>query len=344
MTDINQFDYYLPESLIAQRPAPTRSDSRLMRVDRGHNAIEHTQFQKFPELLHPGDTLVLNRTRVFPARLMAKRATGGSIELLLIRSEGEGVWIAMIKGIARLDGGETLNVGDGEVTLTEKLEGGTARLRFASEREVKRLTEKFGQAPLPPYIRREGAIADDEDKERYQTTYADADGSCAAPTAGLHFTEEILTDIQNRGIEIVKIIHHVGPGTFRPIKSDTIEEHKMDAERLEIPTSAADALNRAKSENRRVIAVGSTVTRALESAVGDNGEIRAGGQETSLYITPGHRFKMVDALLTNFHLPKSTLLVLVSAFAGHRLIMRAYEAAKCEKYRFFSYGDAMFIE
>lgn len=344
MTSVDLFDYTLPESLIAQRPNSDRSGSRLMLLDRKNGGIRHSGFSSFPELLNQGDTLVLNNTKVFPARLMAKRKSGGNVEVLLIRRHDGSVWDAYVGGLKRIKPGESLLIGDGEAELLEKLDGGIARFRFDSESEVERLTASFGQIPLPPYIKRDGGRTDESDRERYQTVYAKASGSCAAPTAGLHFTDEILKQIIGRGVQVIEITLHVGPGTFKPVKSDSIEDHIMDREHYEISVEAARAINEAKNEGRRIIAVGSTVTRTLESAVLKNGSVEPGSGSTSLYITPGFKFKVVDAIVTNFHLPKSTLLILVSAFAGRDHTLKAYQEAIRERYRFYSYGDAMFIE
>lgn len=344
MTSLDLFDYPLPENLVAQRPAEKRDASRLMLLNRNNGGLTHKGFNSFPDLLKNGDVLVINTTKVFPARLLTRRETGAKVELLLVRRHGPAQWEAYVGGLKKIREGEALLIGDGRVLLTEKLERGMARFSFESESEELRLIEKFGQVPLPPYIRRPNGKTDDDDRERYQTVYATNPGSCAAPTAGLHFTEDVLKAIRAKGVQVVDIILHVGPGTFKPVKVDAIENHNMDQEQYEIHKTTAQAVNEAKASGRRVIAVGSTVTRALEGAVSQSGLVQAGGGSTSLYITPGFPFRVVDALLTNFHLPKSTLLILVSAFAGREFILKAYEEAVKEKYRFYSYGDAMFIE
>lgn len=344
MTSVNLFNFSLPESLIAQRPAGDRSSSRLMLLNKKNGAIRHTRFSSFPDMLDRGDTLVLNNTKVFPARLMAKRISGAKVEILLIRQHDGSVWDAYVRGLKKIKPGEILLIGDGKAELVEKLEGGIGRFRFDSGQDVERLTANFGLVPLPPYIKRPGGQTDESDQERYQTVYAKAKGSCAAPTAGLHFSDKILKQIIAKGIQVIEITLHVGPGTFKPVKSDNIEDHNMDREHYEISDKSANAINEAKTSGRRVIAVGSTVTRALESAVSQNGSIEPGAGSTSLYITPGFKFQMVDALLTNFHLPKSTLLILVSAFARRDNALKAYQEAIRERYRFYSYGDAMFIE
>lgn len=343
MTGINLFDYDLPEELIAQRPAPRREESRLMALDRRTGAVTHATFGAFPGLLKEGDLLVINTTKVFAARLAARRSSGGSVEILLTRRRGEAAFEAMVRGLAKVRPGEALIVGDGEVTLVEKLPESKAVVDFGSGAKAERLIEKFGGVPLPPYIRREYGVGDEADRERYQTVFAREPGSCAAPTAGLHFTDAILDEIKSKGVEVAEVTLHVGPGTFRPVKAETIEDHVMDAEPYDIPRKTSDAINCAKAGGRRVAAVGSTVTRAIESAATADGCVRPGPGETSLYITPGFRFLITDAMLTNFHLPKSTLLILVSAFAGREAVMKAYEEAVREKYRFFSYGDAMFV-
>jgi S-adenosylmethionine:tRNA ribosyltransferase-isomerase len=344
MTDLSLFDYPLPSELIAQRPAPTRDGARLMTLDRATGGIAHKSFVDLPDLLRPDDLLVLNTTQVIPARLRAKRATGGAVELLLARRIGDGAYEAMARPMARLNEGERLTVGDDiPVVFARRLDGGLCLIRFGDDETAVRAARTVGDVPLPPYIRRPQGRADDDDRERYQTLFADQPGSCAAPTAGLHFTQAILDRIGARGIERATVTLHVGPGTFRPVSVADIEEHRMDAENYEISEAAAEAVNAAKRAGRRIVAVGSTATRALESAADATGIVRPGANETRLYITPGYRFRVVDGIVTNFHLPKSTLLILVAAFAGREATLAAYEAAVREKYRFFSYGDAMFI-
>jgi len=347
MTSVDLYDYHLPERLIAQRPAAKREDSRLMTMNRSTGAIGHQTFGAFPNLLCEGDLLVLNRTKVFPARLPARRATGAKLEVLLVHEREPGLWEAMVRGLGKMKKDERFYVGDGGAQLAGKLDGGLALVRFAPEVDVARLIERFGTVPLPPYIRRESGQADDADVDRYQTVFAKQSGSSAAPTAGLHFTGEILGALRRKGVFIAEVLLHTGPGTFRPVKTQAIEDHVMDAEYYEISPDVADAINAAKREGRRVVAVGSTVTRALETAAGDEGaagRVTPGSGRTALYIAPGFVFRAVDALLTNFHLPRSTLLILVSAFAGRELVMKAYEAAIGAEYRFYSYGDAMFLE
>lgn len=341
--DIRDFDYHLPEELIAQRPPEERGASRLMALERNGGRLVHTRFERFPEFLRPGDALVINTTKVFPARLSGRRATGGAVEILLTRRGGPAEWTAMTRGLGKARPGEALTIGDGRATVTEKLEDGMAVLRFSSETEAERIIKEFGAVPLPPYIRRPEGRDDETDRERYQTIFAEAPGSCAAPTAGLHFSEKILAAVRDKGCAVEKITLHVGPGTFRPVRTERIEDHVMYPERFEVSERAAGSINRAREAGGRIVAVGSTVTRALESAADDEGRIRPGAGETGLYIRPGYRFRAVDALLTNFHLPRSTLLILVCAFAGRETVLRAYEEAAARGYRFYSYGDAMLI-
>jgi S-adenosylmethionine:tRNA ribosyltransferase-isomerase len=344
MTRLDLFDFDLPERLIAQRPADRREDSRLMKVDRRTGSIfHHPSFRSFPDLLHSGDVLVINQTRVIPARLPGRRTTGGAVELLLVRPEGNGVWIAMVRGMKKLKPTESILIGDGECRFVETVGEGLARITFASQADSIRLMTMFGDTPLPPYILRPGGKADDADRERYQTLFAKTPGSCAAPTAGLHFSQSILDALEQKGIGIAPVELHVGPGTFRPVKSETIEEHWMDEEPYHIPDSTAALIDATKQRGGRVVAVGSTVTRTLESAATEEGRVAAGAGATSLYVIPGYRFKVVDALLTNFHLPKSTLLILISAFMRRDHALAAYGEAIDQEYRFFSYGDAMFI-
>jgi S-adenosylmethionine:tRNA ribosyltransferase-isomerase len=333
----SDFTYELPEELIAQEPRE-RGRSRMMIVEG--DAIRHARFDQFPEQLHSGDVLVLNDTRVIPARLFArpKGQMKNPIEFLLTRRREAKTWEAWCKPAKRVRPGDVVTFTD---TLTaevlEKLEEGTVVIRFrGSEEEI----ERAGVPPLPPYIRRE--VPRPSDREAYQTVYAAERGAIAAPTAGLHFTREILDRIAARGVEIVRITLHVGIGTFKPVKVDDIAQHRMDAERYEISADAAARLNEAIETRRRIVAVGTTTVRTLESAI-RKGRFQPGWDETSIFIAPGFEFQVVDALLTNFHLPESTLLMLVSAFAGMEVMRRAYAAAVAERYLFYSYGDCMFI-
>ncbi|VAX18210.1 S-adenosylmethionine:tRNA ribosyltransferase-isomerase [hydrothermal vent metagenome] len=343
MTSTDLFDYELPENLIAQRPLEKRDQSRMMILARETRKITDGMFTSFPDYLRKGDTLVINTTKVFPARLLGSRKTGGKVEALLIRGWGNGLWSAMIGGLKKLNRGETIYFGDGEAFVKEKHSGGYALLQFESEKESIRLTQRFGDIPLPPYINRPGSVADKADKKRYQTVFADSIGSCAAPTAGLHFTDEALTLIQAHGVRVAEVVLHVGPGTFRPVRASNIEDHEMDAEAFHVPEETVKMIEETKNNGGRVVAVGSTSTRALESLSVADGKTLPCSGSTRLFITPGYRFKLVDAMLTNFHLPKSTLLMLVCAFARREFVLRAYAHAVSEKYRFFSYGDAMLI-
>ncbi len=341
--DIELFDFNLPQNLIAQQPAIKRDLSRLMAVDINGTAISDHGFENFPDFLRDGDLLVINETKVFSARLDCYRKSGGKVELLLVRRLGNGSWKGMARGLGKLKAGETLNVGDTEISFIGRHEHGYGEFNFGSDIEVARITEKYGSTPIPPYIQRERGAADIDDIERYQTVFAKETGSCAAPTAGLHFTDKILESISNKGVAIIPITLHVGPGTFRPISTQRIEDHAVDAEWCVIPESSANAVNLAKREGRRVVAVGSTVTRTLEGSATKTGAVTAGAGLVDIYITPGFRFNVVDALLTNFHLPKSSLLVLISSFAGRDLTMSAYRIAIEREYRFYSYGDATFF-
>ena len=331
------FSYELPEELIAQEPRE-RGKSRMMIVDPP--AIRHSRFDAFPEQLGAGDVLVLNDTRVIPARLFAKPKgqMKNPIEFLLTRRRDEKTWEAWCKPARRVRVGDVVTFTDAlTAEVLEKLDAGTVVIRFRGDAgEI----ERAGVPPLPPYIRRE--VPRDSDRESYQTVYAAERGAIAAPTAGLHFTNEILERIAARGVEIVRVTLHVGIGTFKPVKADDVRDHVMDAERYEISADAARRLNDAMREKRRIVAVGTTTVRTLESAM-RKGTFEAGWDETSIFITPGYEFRAVDALLTNFHLPESTLIMLVSAFAGIETIRRAYAEAVRERYLFYSYGDCMFL-
>lgn len=341
--NISEFDFELPEGLIAQEPSKDRDRSRLMVVDRKSGLIEHRLFFEIIDYLKPGDLLVINDTKVIPARLMGVKGTGGRAEVFLLEKDDkeENNWECLVGG-KRIRPGVMIEFDDnlkGEVL--EEVGDGRFKIRFHSDRPFEKVLEEVGQVPLPPYIKRgEGQEAD---KERYQTVFADKKGAVAAPTAGLHFTEALLEKIKEKGIDIATVTLHVGPGTFLPVRVENIEEHRMLPERYEISTASAEKINRAKAEGRRVIAVGSTSMRTLEAAAEDNGFVKEGRGRTSIFIYPGYSFKMVDALVTNFHLPKSTLIMLVSAFAGRELIFKAYREAIEQKYRFYSYGDAMMI-
>jgi S-adenosylmethionine:tRNA ribosyltransferase-isomerase len=332
------FSYDLPNALIAQEPRE-RGRSRMMVVTS--TGIEHRTFDEFPDLLLPGEVLVINDTRVIPARLFArpKGHMKKPIELLLTRQREAMIWEAWCKPAKRIRTGDVLTFSDElSARVLEKLEDGTVVVRFEGDAEE---IERVGVPPLPPYIER--PTPRESDREAYQTVYAAERGAIAAPTAGLHFTREILDRIAARGVDIVRITLHVGIGTFKPVKVDDISQHKMDPERYEINAEAAATLNRALDERRRIIAVGTTSVRTLESALREHDRFRAGRAETTLFITPGFRFRAVDALLTNFHLPESTLLMLVSAFAGMETVRAAYREAIAHGYLFYSYGDCMFL-
>lgn len=362
---ISDFDFQLPEELIAQEPLPDRSASRLLHLRRDTGDYEDRKFAEFPRLLRPSDLLVVNSSRVFPARLFGRRSglhaqplsprnpaskdfLHGRVEVLLTRQLGPLEWQALVRPGRKIGVGERIGFGEQnelEAEVVARGEFGERKLRFSPVPDFFALVEKLGHVPLPPYIARPDRS---EDRERYQTVYArpDARGSVAAPTAGLHFTPQILEQIRERGIEVAEIILHVGLGTFQPVHVENVEEHKMHRESFCIPDAAAAQIDRARQEGRRIVAVGTTTVRTLEYAAQQNADgcIRPGSGEADIFIYPGFRFRAVDALLTNFHLPQSTLLMLVSAFAGRENILRAYEHAVKERYRFFSYGDCMFIE
>ncbi|WP_195576011.1 tRNA preQ1(34) S-adenosylmethionine ribosyltransferase-isomerase QueA [Paenibacillus sp. 1001270B_150601_E10] len=340
--DVNQFDFYLPEELIAQTPLKDRAASRLLTLDRATGKVEHHQFTELIHYLEPGDLIVLNDTRVIPARLYGVKAdTGAKVEVLLLKQEEDDVWEALVKPARKLKVGTVISFGDElKAVVTEEQDMGGRLLRFEYEGIFQEILDRLGEMPLPPYIKEQL-----EDRERYQTVYAKHEGSAAAPTAGLHFTEELLSDIEKKGVRIAPITLHVGLGTFRPMSVDKVEEHVMHAEYFEISEESAVLINETKRQGGRIIAIGTTSSRTLESAAGKFGgsEIQACSGWTDIFIFPGYEFKLVDALITNFHLPKSTLVMLVSALAGRDNIMKAYEEAVREKYRFFSFGDAMFI-
>jgi S-adenosylmethionine:tRNA ribosyltransferase-isomerase len=333
------FDYELPPDRIAQHPAP-RGASRLLVLDR-EGPERHRSVSDLPELLRPGDLLVLNDTRVIPARLFGRRSGGGQIEILLTGKTGDREWDALIKPGRRARPGTVIALGENlTAEVIEKEEAGRHRLRFSEPIEPH--LERLGHMPLPPYIQREDEA---EDRERYQTVWAKSPGAIAAPTAGLHFSQEILDRLAAAGIEIAKVTLHVGLGTFKPVSAERIEDHRMESERWEVGEATAEAIRRTRTQGGRIVAVGTTVVRTLESAaLAGEGEVRAGHGATELFITPGFHFRAVDVLLTNFHLPKSTLLMLVSAFAGRERVLAAYEEAIREEYRFYSYGDAMLVE
>ena len=336
----SDFNYELPPELIAQTPIPQRDASRLLVLDKNTGAWQHRHFYDLPEYLRPGDCLILNNSRVLPARLLGHRLPGGgACEVLLLIDRGNKTWECLVRPGKRMRTGAKLSFGDGELTaeVVEELPGGNRLVHFEYEGIFLEVLERLGKMPLPPYIREEL-----QDRERYQTVYSKVNGSAAAPTAGLHFTQELLDQVSAMGVKLGYVTLHVGLGTFRPVNESRIEDHKMHREFYTVSQEAADAINKAKREGRRIIAVGTTSVRTLESA-GASGEMKAGGSWTSIFIYPGYRFKVLDALVTNFHLPQSTLIMLVSALAGREHVLSAYEEAVKERYRFFSFGDAMFI-
>jgi S-adenosylmethionine:tRNA ribosyltransferase-isomerase len=338
---LSDFDYDLPSSQIAQHPLSDRSASRLLVLDRASGDTRHLHFRDLPGLIPPGDVLVLNTSRVIPARLHGRREGGQDAEFLLVREQTDGTWFAMAHPGGKLKPGRRVTVGDDSVVeIVELLGGGLRRIRFVGALDARATLTKYGEVPLPPYIRRS---PDSEDRDRYQTVYAAHDGSVAAPTAGLHFTPELLADIYTRGVRVASLDLHVGPGTFKPVETEDLAQHPMHAEAYDITPGAAQIINRGKEKGRGVWAVGTTVVRALESSVGANGSVRADAGETALFIRPPYEFKIVNHLITNFHLPRSTLLMLVCALGGYERVMRAYLDAVREGYRFYSYGDAMVI-
>ncbi len=335
------FDYALPPGLIAQAPLAERDASRLMVLDRGTGALDHRRFADLPALVAPGDVVVVNDSRVIPARLRARRAGGGAAEVLLVTREDGGTWRALVRPGARIRPGGRLRLdGDDAIEILATLPGGQRRVRLVGAGDDDAIIARHGAVPLPPYITR---APNDADRERYQTVYAAAPGSVAAPTAGLHFTAAILSALEARGATVARVTLHVGPGTFQPVAADDPEHHRLDAEAYVVPAEAAAAVAAARRRGGAVWAVGTTVTRTLEANAAAGRGVSAGAGWTSLFIRPGHTFQVVDHLLTNFHLPRSTLLMLVSAFAGREPVLAAYREAIAQKYRFYSYGDAMVV-
>lgn len=341
---VGDFDYDLPPELIAQHPATKRDASRMMVLDREKQRIEHRRVQDLPDLLEPGDRLVLNNTRVLHARVFGHKKTGGKIELLLLRElEEGGLWEALLRASRGPKVGESFFLFDGKVEahLLEKGEKGKVVIRVEAETPFSELIEKYGVPPLPPYIKRDKQ--EQEDQTRYQTVFAKETGAVAAPTAGLHFTPELFQSLETREIHKTFLTLHVGIGTFRPVAADYIDEHIMEEERFHLSTASADEINQTKKTGGRIVAVGSTSVRTLESVGREDGFVEGAEGTSGIFIYPPYRFKVVDAMLTNFHLPRSTLLMMVSALAGHDFIREAYREAVKEKYRFFSYGDCMLI-
>jgi len=340
--NVSDFDYLLPPDRIAQLPAARRDESRLMVVERAGNQLRHLRFRDLAELLHPGDLLVVNDTRVVPARLHGHKESGGKVELLLSRPLGHGRWEAMVRGTTRV--GSRLWFADGALTATVEAvsEGPLRTLRLEPATELDAILRDHGEIPLPPYIDRPAGDTE-EDRERYQTVFAATPGAVAAPTAGLHFTAELLAHLAARGIERVAVTLHVGPGTFRPVAVERVTDHRMETERYVVSAHAAAAIEAARAARRRIIACGTTATRVLETCWQRHGAVVAGAGESDLFLYPGARFGVVDGLITNFHLPRSTLLMLVAAFAGREKILAAYAEAIRAGYRFYSYGDAMVV-
>lgn len=340
---MNKSDFYyeLPPELIAQAPATRRDASRLLVLDRNSGETEHRHFYDLPSLLRKGDCLVLNDSRVLPARLIGQRLpSGGAVEVLLLRDKGQYVWECLTRPGKKARLGTLLSFGGGELTgrVIDQVEGGNRLIQFEYEGIFLEILEKLGRMPLPPYIRQEL-----NDAERYQTVYSRQAGSAAAPTAGLHFTHEILQQLENSGVLTAYITLHVGLGTFRPVKAENVENHEMHAEFCVVDEKAAETINQTRKNGGRIIAVGTTSCRTLESIAEPDGTVKSDSRWTDIFIYPGYRFKAVDALITNFHLPESTLIMLVSALAGRDKVLEAYRQAVDERYRFFSFGDAMFI-
>lgn len=341
MMDINDFDYDLPEELIAQDPIEDRSSSRLLLLDKKTGKTQDKIFRDIIDELNPGDCLVINNTKVIPARLMGvKEDTGAHIEVLLLKREQDDVWEVLVKPGKKAKPGAIITFGDGRLKaeVLEVVEDGNRKIRFSYQGIFEEILDELGQMPLPPYITHQL-----KDKNRYQTVYAKHTGSAAAPTAGLHFTPELLKEIEEKGIDIARVTLHVGLGTFRPVKVDEITDHHMHSEFYQVDEEAAKKINRAKDSGHRVICVGTTSCRTIESAADETGHLKPTSGWTEIFIYPGYKFKILDGLITNFHLPESTLIMLVSALAGREHVLAAYEEAVQERYRFFSFGDAMLI-
>lgn len=336
----SDFMYDLPEELIAQTPIEPRDHSRLLVYNRATREIEHKHFYDVIDYLNPGDALVINETRVIPARLYGVRAGGGACELLLLKQLGPKRWESLVRPGAKLKVGKTVSIGEGRMTATivGESEGGSRIVDFECEGTFEAALDELGEMPLPPYIHEKLA-----DRSRYQTVYAKEDGSAAAPTAGLHFTPELLDRIRAKGIDVIPILLHVGLGTFRPVKAENVEDHEMHSEYYEVSEDAARRIHEAKASGHRVVAVGTTSVRTLESSAQETGEVTCKKAWTQIFITPGFHFHAVDALITNFHLPGSTLIMLISALMGREEALRVYETAVQQRYRFFSFGDAMLI-
>lgn len=338
---VEEFNYELPKELIAQTPYDKRDEARLMVLDKENKSIEHKIFRDVIDYLNPGDCLVINDTKVIPARLYGKKDTGANVEFLLLkRLEGD-EWEAMVRPGNKLKVGSKVEFGEGllKAEILEVLPGGNRKVKFTYNGIFNEILDQIGLMPLPPYITEKL-----KDKDKYQTVYAKYDGSAAAPTAGLHFTEELLKKVKAKGVEIAKVTLHVGIGTFRPVKVENVEEHSMHSEHFYVKAEEAEKINKAKENGKRVIAVGTTSCRVLESVSDENGRMKEIEADTNIFIYPGYKFKCIDSLITNFHLPESTLIMLVSSLAGKDFIMDAYNEAVKEQYKFFSFGDAMIIK
>ena len=338
---VSEFNYELPEELIAQTPIEKRDESRLMVLDRSKQTIEHKTFKDIIDYLEPGDCLVRNNTKVIPARIYGKKETGAKVEFLLLKNIEGDIWETIVRPGNKLHAGTKVIFGDGLLIaeILDIMPGGTRKVKFSYKGIFNEILDKIGLMPLPPYIHEEL-----KDNDRYQTVYAKYDGSAAAPTAGLHFTPELLKKIEEKGVKIANVTLHVGIGTFRPVKEENVENHEMHTEHFYIKQEDVQKINETKKQGKRVIAVGTTSCRVLETIADENGLVKETEADTSIFIYPGYHFKCLDGLITNFHLPQSTLLMLVSALAGKDYIMKAYNEAVKEKYRFFSFGDAMFIK
>lgn len=344
MQELKKSDFYfdLPKEQIAQDPLEDRASSRLLVLDKETGAMEHRVFHDIVEYLHAGDCLVLNNTKVIPARLMGTKAdTGATIEVLLLKRQKDDIWETLVKPGKKAKIGTVISFGDGLLTGTvvDIVDEGNRLIQFSYEGIFEEVLDKLGEMPLPPYITHKL-----QDKNRYQTVYAKYEGSAAAPTAGLHFTKELLVQVEAKGVKIAYVTLHVGLGTFRPVKEENVLEHHMHSEFYQVTPEAADLINSTKAAGGRVICVGTTSCRTIESAADENGVVQAGCGDTEIFIYPGYRFKVLDNLITNFHLPESTLIMLVSALAGREHVLNAYKTAVDMKYRFFSFGDAMFIK
>ena len=338
---VSDFDYYLPEELIAQTPLKNRPDSRLLTLSKENGNIDHKHFYDILDLINPGDCLVLNNTRVIPARLFGERVdTGSSVEFLLLSQKDKDIWEVIVKPGKKARPGHKISFGDGKLMceILDVINDGNRLVKFSYSGIWQEVLAELGETPLPPYIHEKLS-----DSERYQTVYSKIEGSAAAPTAGLHFTEELLDKLREKGVNTAFVTLHVGLGTFRPVKAETIEEHKMHSEFYDVTEETAKVINEAKKSGGRIICVGTTSTRVLESVADADGNMQAKSGWTDIFIYPGYKFKITDCLITNFHLPQSTLIMLVSTLAGKENVMNAYKEAVDEKYRFFSFGDAMFI-